>query len=82
MKDCEEIREWYQEHRKPIEDRRMLNDKAVLQKRGYEVEVDTANKCLVFEHNGNKIKLYPYTGWFTGKGIKDGRGMKNLLKQL
>ena len=33
-------------------------------------------------HNGFKIHFFPYTGWHTGKGIKDGRGLQNLLKQL
>lgn len=33
-------------------------------------------------HKGNLIKFFPYTGWHTGKGIKDGRGLTNLLNQL
>lgn len=37
---------------------------------------------LKFTHNGHVITLFPYSGWFTGKGIKDGRGLQNLLKQL
>lgn len=37
---------------------------------------------LHFEWKGNTIKLFPYSGWHTGKGIKDGRGIDNLLKQL
>lgn len=37
---------------------------------------------LHFQWKGNTIKLFPYSGWFTGKGIKDGRGIDNLLKQL
>lgn len=53
-----------------------------LEKRGYEVTLDKFNKCLIFEYNGNKIRLYPYTGWLTGKGIKVGRGLQELLKQL
>lgn len=35
-----------------------------------------------FLWKGNEIKLFPFTGWFSGKGIKDGRGINNLLKQL
>jgi hypothetical protein len=35
-----------------------------------------------FEWKGNMIKFWPYSGWHTGKGIKDGRGLQNLLKQL
>jgi len=26
--------------------------------------------------------VWPYTGWFSGKGVKDGRGIKKLLKQI
>lgn len=37
---------------------------------------------LKFMFNGNEITLYPYSGWHTGKGIKSGRGIENLLKQL
>lgn len=39
-------------------------------------------KELRFLHNGNVIKFFPYSGWFTGKGIKDGRGIKLLLNQI
>jgi hypothetical protein len=37
---------------------------------------------ISFIHNGHKILFFPYTGWATGKGIKDGRGLRNLLNQL
>jgi hypothetical protein len=37
---------------------------------------------IVFEFKGEKIQFFPYSGWHTGKSIKDGRGLKNLLKQL
>lgn len=37
---------------------------------------------LKFMFKGNEITFFPYSGWHTGKGIKDGRGIKNLLKQL
>jgi len=35
-----------------------------------------------FNFKGNLITFYPYSGWHTGKGINDGRGLNNLLKQL
>ena len=44
------------------------------------VEVD--EKRIKFIHNGNTITFWPYSGWASGKGIKDGRGLENLLKQL
>lgn len=37
---------------------------------------------IQFQYNGEICRFYPYTGWFTGKSIKDGRGIRNLLKQL
>lgn len=40
------------------------------------------SKKIVFIFNGDKITLYPFTGWFTGKSITDGRGIENLIKQL
>lgn len=37
---------------------------------------------IKFMFNGNEITFFPYTGWHSGKGIKDGRGVRNLLKQI
>jgi len=31
---------------------------------------------------GSTINFFPYSGWHSGKSIEDGRGFKNLLKQL
>lgn len=28
------------------------------------------------------IKLWPYTGWWSGKGIGNGRGVHNLIKKI
>lgn len=33
-------------------------------------------------YKNNNIKFFPRTGWHTGKGIKDGRGIKKLLGQM
>lgn len=40
------------------------------------------DKMIEFEYKGSNIKYYPYSGWATGKTIKDGRGLNNLIKQL
>ena len=37
---------------------------------------------LQFIFRGSPVTLYPYSGWFTGKTVKDGRGIHNLLKQI
>ena len=40
------------------------------------------DKRIDFTYKNENIQFFPYTGWHTGKTIKDGRGLKNLLKQL
>lgn len=37
---------------------------------------------LTFIYKGATIRLFPYSGWHTGKTIQDGRGIEKLLKQL
>lgn len=48
---------------------------------GYPVTEINAT-TLQFTFRGSPVTLYPYSGWFTGKAVKDGRGIKNLLKQI
>ena len=40
------------------------------------------DKSFEFNFKGQPVKFFPYSGWHTGKSIKDGRGLQNLLKQL
>ena len=57
-------------------------DKAVseLEKRGFTV---THNETRIdFMYDGHKVLFFPYSGWASGSSIKDGRGLKNLLRQL
>lgn len=51
-----------------------------LSKRGFEFVTDETT--VVFEYKGAKITIYPYSGWFTGKTVCDGRGVEKLFKQL
>lgn len=48
---------------------------------GY-MSLDIDSTKIVFWHKGEPCLLYPYSGWHTGKTIKDGRGLQNLLNQL
>lgn len=48
---------------------------------GYQV-VYRDNLMIKFMHKGYPVLFYPYSGWATGKTIKDGRGLSKLLKQL
>ena len=81
-KDCELIRQTYLEHREPIEKNRIEYAKRQLENLGYSVTSLPEQKALTFLFNGNTITFYPYKGWFSGKGVTPGRGLKNLLNQL
>lgn len=48
---------------------------------GYEITYKDKTR-IEFYHDNKKVTFYPYSGWHTGAGIKDGRGIENLLKQL
>ena len=49
---------------------------------GYACKWVEQSKCLQFDFKGSLVRFFPYTGWFSGKTIKDGRGLNNLLKQM
>ena len=53
-----------------------------LRELNFKPEEDLENKCIRFSYNGNIITVWPYKGWFSGKGVKDGRGIAKLLKQI
>ena len=40
------------------------------------------NTEFVFMYNGKRITYYKKRNWFSGKGVTDGRGAENLIKQL
>jgi hypothetical protein len=64
-----------------IQPARMASCKDALEKLGFTVQVQSDDR-LQFEYQGAPVMLYPYSGWFTGKTVKDGRGFRNLIKQL
>lgn len=48
-----------------------------------EVDIlETTDKRIVFKFKGEKVILYPYSGYFNGKSVKAGRGIDYLLSQL
>lgn len=73
-----------------LEPRRLKHALEQITKAGYNpqaVYFTTADgvqhlRAVEFLYKGNTITFYPYSGWATGKGIKDGRGLQNLLKQI
>lgn len=48
---------------------------------GFKIEKKTTT-FLQFEYKGSLITYFVYSGWASGKTIKDGRGLDNLLNQL
>ena len=69
------------ERQKEIEPERFEYAKQKLSELGLEITYNDGNR-LEFMFKGHKIQLYPYSGWHTGKSIRAGRGIKNLLNQL
>ncbi len=70
-----------QEREARLQPKRMQSCKEVLESMGFGVQEFGGNR-LEFEYEGEKIMHYPYSGWHTGKTIKDGRGFNKLLKQI
>lgn len=70
-----------QEREERLQPKRVQSTFDELKSMGFEPEIIGA-KRIDFEYNGMKVQFWPYSGWHTGKSIKDGRGFKNLKKQL
>lgn len=49
--------------------------------RGFEITYQDDTK-FKFIYKGEVVTMFHYSGWHTGKSIKDGRGLQKLLKQL
>lgn len=62
----------------PIRLRTAINE---IQKLGITI-INYTDKMIEFEYKGQPVKYFPYSGWATGKTIKDGRGLENLINQL
>lgn len=46
-------------------------------------EITYRDKATIqFMFKGHAVRMFPYTGWHSGKSITDGRGIENLIKQL
>ena len=82
QEDYEFLKELTQKKRNENEPGRWEYVLNVLREKGYPPMEDPEKKCIYFKLNGNTITVWPYTGWFSGKGVKDGRGIKKLLKQI
>lgn len=69
------------ERQERLEPGRIASTRKVIEKLGYEITYADSMR-LEFPYKGQTVKFWPYSGWHTGKSIKDGRGFNNLLKQI
>jgi hypothetical protein len=76
--DFNELKKAKLEHRAEVEPSRTEYAIKQLKEKGHVVRVSDEQLLVV---NGY-IKFWPFTGWFSGKGIGSGRGIRNLIKKL
>lgn len=64
-----------------LEPKRIEYAKNEIEKLGYEITFECDTR-IEFMYKGEKIEFYPYSGWASGKGIENGRGIEKLLTQI
>lgn len=64
-----------------LQPKRMEVAKAAIENLGYKITYQDDTK-INFWYKGSAVHYYPYSGWATGKHIKDGRGLQHLLEQI
>ncbi len=69
------------ERQMELEPKRMQYAKEQITALGYTIDKETTTS-LTFQYKGFPVTIFPYSGWHSGKTIKDGRGIDNLLKQI
>lgn len=70
-----------QEREAELQPIRIDTCKKTLEKLGAVITFENKT-TLKFQYFEKEITLYPYSGWFCGKGIKSERGFSKLLKYL
>jgi hypothetical protein len=70
-----------QEREKELQPRRTEYAVEKLKEKNKEVRIISETE-IQFEHLGHTVRVFPYSGWHSGKTIRDGRGINRLLKQL
>ncbi len=77
-----EYGELKKEIRQRLEPDRIAYAMRRLKEAGVDCYYNRVQKYIEFQFKGSFVKFFPFTGWATGKTIKDGRGLQNLLKQI
>ncbi len=55
--------------------------KRQIERAGFKITFES-DKKLCFMFKDKEVSFFPYSGWASGASIEDGRGIKNLIKQL
>lgn len=75
-----------EERRKSLEPSRVQYATDLLIEAMYAVAWDGREKAIYIYNGSDRknhiAKLYPYTGWWAGKGLGSGRGVHKLMKKL
>jgi len=69
------------ERQRKLEPIRVEKAKNEINKLGYNIDIIGSNR-IEFKYKDETVIFFPYSGWHSGKSIIDGRGLKNLLKQI
>ena len=70
-----------QDRQNKLEPKRMVETYQKLSSLGFNPIIKGKTE-IQFEFQGSTVKFFPYSGWHSGKTIKDGRGFNKLLNQI
>lgn len=76
--DFRAMREYSRKKKQAITPSRVKTAKRALEQAGIHYSQVDHGELLVDYY----IKFWPYTGWWSGKGIGSGRGLRNLLDKI
>lgn len=75
-----------EQRRKSLEPSRVQYATDLLTEATYAIGWNAREKAIYVYHSNDRkhhiAKLYPYKGWWSGKGIGSGRGVHKLMKKL
>ena len=69
------------ERQNKLEPERLEHSKKVIENLGFKISYECDTR-IEFIYENEIIRFFPYSGWHSGKNIRDGRGLKNLIKQI
>ena len=70
-----------QEREARLQPIRIKTCKHTLEELGYHVE-QVDHTLIIIHHPKTTIRLFPYSGWWSGKIVGSNRGFRKLLTQL